>query len=495
MPESPGEVLASMGNYVFSADVLIDAVTRDAADESSAHDLGGNIIPALVERGQACVWDFANSTDPRRERARPRLLARRRDARRVLRRAHGPDLGRPDVQPLQRGLADPDLAGAAAAGEVRLRGGRAGSGRRWTRWSAPGVVVSGGTVRRSILSPGVHVHSHALVEGSVLMHDVDVGRGAIVRNAIVDKNVRIAPGAHGRRRSRGRPGALPDVGERDRRDREGRHRRGMRKVALLTREYPPDVYGGAGVHVEYLARELARAADVTVHCWGDERPPAAAARASSAYRPWDGARRRRPYAAALAGALDRPRDGGRRRRRRARPQPHVVREPRRSPREARARHPARRDRAQPRADAAVEARAARRRLCRSRASPSGRRSRRPTRSSPSRRRTSREILACYPAIDPARTSVIYNGIDADEYRPDPGTDVLERHGIDPARPVGRLRRPDHAPEGARPPARRRARDRPRGAARALRRCAGHARDRGARSRPSSSAVRAGRAAT
>jgi glucose-1-phosphate adenylyltransferase len=58
-----------------------------------------------------------------------------------------------------------------------------------------GVVVSGGTVRRSILSPGVHVHSHALVEGSVLLHDVDVGRGAIVRNAIVDKNVRIAPGA------------------------------------------------------------------------------------------------------------------------------------------------------------------------------------------------------------------------------------------------------------------------------------------------------------
>ena len=61
MAESPGEVLASMGNYVFSADVLIDAVTRDAADETSAHDLGGNIIPELVERGQACVWDFANS--------------------------------------------------------------------------------------------------------------------------------------------------------------------------------------------------------------------------------------------------------------------------------------------------------------------------------------------------------------------------------------------------------------------------------------------------
>ena len=58
-----------------------------------------------------------------------------------------------------------------------------------------GVVVSGGTVRRSILSPGVHVHSQALVEGSVVMHDADIGRGAIVRNAILDKNVRIAPGA------------------------------------------------------------------------------------------------------------------------------------------------------------------------------------------------------------------------------------------------------------------------------------------------------------
>ncbi len=55
-----------------------------------------------------------------------------------------------------------------------------------------------------------------------------------------------------------------------------------------------------------------------------------------------------------------------------------------------------------------------------------------------------EILACYPAIDPARTSVIYNGIDSSEYRPDRATDVLERHGIDPARPsvlfVGRITR-------------------------------------------------------
>jgi glucose-1-phosphate adenylyltransferase len=58
-----------------------------------------------------------------------------------------------------------------------------------------GVVVSGGTVRRSILSPNIRIHAGALVEGSVLMHDVDVGRGAVVRNAIIDKNVQVPEGA------------------------------------------------------------------------------------------------------------------------------------------------------------------------------------------------------------------------------------------------------------------------------------------------------------
>ena len=61
----------------------------------------------------------------------------------------------------------------------------------------------------------------------------------------------------------------------------------------------------------------------------------------------------------------------------------------------------------------------------------------------------RDVLACYPAIDPDRVRVIYNGIDTEEYRPDPGTDVLERYGVDPVASVGRLRRQDHAPEGPR----------------------------------------------
>src|SRR5262249_28860639 len=67
--------------------------------------------------------------------------------------------------------------------------------------------------------------------------------------------------------------------------RQGRHGRRV-NVALLTREYPPEVYGGAGVHVEYLARELAKLTEVTVHCWGPDRPQADPP--VVAYPPWTG---------------------------------------------------------------------------------------------------------------------------------------------------------------------------------------------------------------
>ncbi len=194
LDDSPGEVLASMGNYVFSTDALIEAVTRDAADETSAHDLGGNIIPDLVSRGQACVWDFSESTVPG---------ASERD------RAYWRDVGTLDayydahmdlisVDPMFNLYNEdwPILTWPEQLPPAKFvfeEEGRVGAAM--DSMTCAGVVVSGGTVRRSILSPGVHVHSHALVEGSVVMHDVDVGRGAIVRNAIVDKNVRIAPGA------------------------------------------------------------------------------------------------------------------------------------------------------------------------------------------------------------------------------------------------------------------------------------------------------------
>ena len=201
-----------------------------------------------------------------RDRARPRLLARRGNARRVLRRPHGPDLGAPrsstSTTASGRSYTWPDPLPPAKF--VFDEDGR--RGHALDSMVCAGVVLSGGVARRSVLSPGVHLHSYAEVEDSILMHGADVGRGAVVRRAIVDKDVRIAPGARDRRRPGGRSRALHGVGRRHRRDPQGRGRR--LRVALLTREYPPEVYGGAGVHVEYLARELGALEDVTVHAWG-----------------------------------------------------------------------------------------------------------------------------------------------------------------------------------------------------------------------------------
>jgi starch synthase len=200
---------------------------------------------------------------------------------------------------------------------------------------------------------------------------------------------------------------------------------------LLTREYPPEVYGGAGVHVEYLARELRDLVDLTVHCFGADRPDA------KAYRPWealkgnaaletmsvdlamtagvDGAElvHSHTWYANLAGHLSKLNYGI----------PHVATthslEPLRPWKEEQlggGYHLSSfcERTALENADAIVAVSGAMR----------------------------DDVLECYPAIDPSRMQVIHNGIDTEEYTPDPGTDVLERHGVDPSTPyvifVGRI---------------------------------------------------------
>jgi glucose-1-phosphate adenylyltransferase len=194
LPDAPDQVYASMGNYVFSADVLVDAVTLDAADPESAHDVGGNLIPMLVERGEAQVYDFTENQVPG---ATPRDHGYWRDVGTLdafweahmdlisidpvfnLYNREWPILTwQEPLPPAKFVFADPDRMGHALDSMV-----------------CGGVVVSGGEVRRSVLSPSVHVHSYAQVHDSVLMPGVEVGRGAVVRRAIVDKHVRIEPGA------------------------------------------------------------------------------------------------------------------------------------------------------------------------------------------------------------------------------------------------------------------------------------------------------------
>ena len=103
LPDSPDEVLASMGNYVFDADALIDAVTRDSARRRHrATTWAGTSCPDFVYPRRGCRLRLHRERRARVHRPGPRLLARRRDARRLLRRAHGPHLGPPGLQPLQR---------------------------------------------------------------------------------------------------------------------------------------------------------------------------------------------------------------------------------------------------------------------------------------------------------------------------------------------------------------------------------------------------------
>ncbi len=194
LPDAPDETFVSMGNYVFTTSTLVEAVSLDAADEGSNHDLGGDIAPSLVARGEAEVYDFSGNEVPG-----------------ATDRDHGywRDVGTLDayydahkdlisVQPIFNLYNDrwPILTWHEPLPPAKFVLEVPGSvGQAIDSMVCAGVIVSGGTVRRSVLSPGVRVREGALVEDSVVMHDVDVGVGAVVRRAIVDKNVQVPEGA------------------------------------------------------------------------------------------------------------------------------------------------------------------------------------------------------------------------------------------------------------------------------------------------------------
>ncbi len=193
MPNDPERAFASMGNYIFNADVLREAVIADAEDPDSSHDIGKNLIPGLVESKQAWVYDFGTNRIPGQDRRE---------------RGYWRDVGSLDAYY----QASMDLVSATPVFNLYNRewpiltwqypfppakfvhevGER--RGQALNSLVAPGAIVSGGTVRGSILSLEARVNSFSEVTDSVLLDNVDVGRGAIVRRAVIDKNVRIPEG-------------------------------------------------------------------------------------------------------------------------------------------------------------------------------------------------------------------------------------------------------------------------------------------------------------
>ena len=190
-PDDPEMTYASMGNYVFTTDKLVEALQKDAEDETSSHDMGGNIIPYFVEQGEAHVYDFSENQVPGstdRDRGYWRdvgTIDAFYDAHMDLISInpvfnlynrkwpiHSTDDGNlPPAKFVQGGIAQSSMV-------------------------ANGSIISGATVRNSVVSTDVIVEEGATVEGAVLMPGVRIGRGSVVRHAILDKNVVVSDGEY-----------------------------------------------------------------------------------------------------------------------------------------------------------------------------------------------------------------------------------------------------------------------------------------------------------
>ena len=187
LPDSPGEVVASMGNYVFTTEALVAAVTADAADDASGSDIGGDLIPSLVRDRAAGWYDFERNDVPGQT---SRGYWRDVGTLDAYYDAHMDLISATPSFPLDN-ESWPIYSWHDPMPPAKFLGG----GQALDSMVSLGVVLDGGCVRRSVLSPRVRVHPEALVEGCVLMEGVEIGAGATVRNAILDKGVHVPPGA------------------------------------------------------------------------------------------------------------------------------------------------------------------------------------------------------------------------------------------------------------------------------------------------------------
>ena len=192
--DSPNEALVSMGNYVFSAQALIDAIEHDGTLEDSAHDMGGDIIPYMVSRDDASVYDFTFNEIPG---ATERDHSYWRDVGTIesYYESHMDLISVMPVFNLYNSEWPIHTQQVNLPPAKFVHDGEGNQGRTTDSIVSLGTVISGGIVERSVVSPGVRVHSRALITDSVLLDDVQIGRDCTVRKAILDKSVVVADGA------------------------------------------------------------------------------------------------------------------------------------------------------------------------------------------------------------------------------------------------------------------------------------------------------------
>ncbi len=194
LADSPGEVLASMGNYVFDADRLVDAVLRDGERADSNHDMGGDIIPDFVARQDAAVYDLIRNDVPG-ETDRDRYYWRDVGTIESFYDAHMDLISALPVFNLYNSEWPiySEQLNSPPAKLVRDAAGNVGT--MIDSIVSLGSLLSGAHVERSVLGPWAKIDSGARVVDSILFDRVRVGPGATVQRAILDKEVVVEPGA------------------------------------------------------------------------------------------------------------------------------------------------------------------------------------------------------------------------------------------------------------------------------------------------------------
>ncbi|TWP49264.1 glucose-1-phosphate adenylyltransferase [Lentzea tibetensis] len=188
VPDDPEVTFASMGNYVFTTEALLDALRSDALNPDSDHDMGGDIIPMLVDQGEAHVYDFKDNVVPgatERDQGYWRdvgTIDAYYDAHMDLVSVHPIFNLYNQMWPIR--TATPPLPPAKF-----IAGGSAEDSM-----VGPGSIISG-KIHGSVISSDVIVEVGSVVQGSVLLPGVRIGKGAVVRRAILDKNVLVPDGA------------------------------------------------------------------------------------------------------------------------------------------------------------------------------------------------------------------------------------------------------------------------------------------------------------
>lgn len=194
MPGRPDMALASMGNYIFRRQVLVDRIIEDANRDDTSHDFGKDIIPRMLAEGSHIqVYDFSLNPIPGMSEAE---------------RGYWRDVGTIDsyyqasmdliaVSPVMNLYnrdwpIRTDFRNHPPAKFVHADLDRVGMATE--SLVCEGCIISGGQISKSLLSPNVRVNSFSTVEGCILMDGVNIGRRSIVKNAIIDKNVEVPPG-------------------------------------------------------------------------------------------------------------------------------------------------------------------------------------------------------------------------------------------------------------------------------------------------------------